>query len=180
MEVRRIRSGEARAYREVRLRALRLAPYAYSTTFEEATRRSDDEWHEFAERLAVSPGLAGFVLDVGEGRFGGLASVRLEADGTSAEVNQMWVDEVLRGRGWADALLAACEGYALAAGAPRITLWVAEGNARAAGLYARCGFTPTGASEAFPGGGLGGGGLEGGGLEGGGMEIELAKSLGPR
>lgn len=150
MEIRRIRPDEFEAYREVRLRALRSAPYAYGSTFEEASTRDEAAWREFTERLATSERNAGFVLDRGEGRFGGLASIRFEDDDASAEVNQMWVDEDLRGGTWAKALLDAAEAYASAGGVRRVTLWVTEGNVRAARLYARCGYTPTGATGALP------------------------------
>lgn len=158
MEVRRIRSDEVEAYRDVRLRALRLAPYAFSTTFEEASTRSDEEWREFTERLATSVQMAGFALDRGDGSFGGLVSVRAEdvrvGEVSEGEVNQMWLDEDLRSGDWGRALLDACEHFAADAGLERLTLWVAQGNERAARFYARCGYLPTGETDAFPAGGL--------------------------
>lgn len=166
MEVRRIRSDEVEAYRDVRLRALRLAPYAFSTTFAEASTRSDEKWREFTERLATSSRTAGFALDRGDGSFGGLVSVRAEDGGgtdvNEGEVNQMWLDDDLRGGDWGRGLLDACERFAARAGLGRLTLWVAEGNVRAARLYARCGYVPTGETAAFPAGG---------------MEVRLAKAL---
>jgi len=150
MEIRRIRPDEVEAYREVRLRALRLAPYAFGTTFAEASERDDEAWRQNTERLS-QPGIAGFALDRGDGTFGGLVSVRIE-DGLG-EVNQMWLDEDLRGGDWATALLDACERFAADAGLERITLWVLEVNARAARFYARRGYTPTGETETAPWGG---------------------------
>ena len=164
MEVRRIRADEMEAYREVRLRALRLAPYAFGTTFEEASRRDDAAWREHTGRMTGAR-TAGFVLDQGDGTssaFGGLVSVRFEDGDDTAEVNQMWLDEDLRGGDWGRALLDACERFAAAAGVRRITLWVAEGNERAARLYARCGYEPTGEMDALPSGV---------------REVQLAKSL---
>ena len=158
MEVRRIRPGEFEAYREVRLRALRLAPYAFGTTLEEAASRSDDEWRAFSDRLATSTETAGFIVDRGEGVPGGLVSVRLLVEpgdvASDAEVNQMWVDEDLRGGPWAGALLDAMEGFARAIGVRRLTLWVTEGNRRAFRVYERHGYTPTGVTEPFPRGGI--------------------------
>lgn len=165
MEVRRIRPDDVEAYREVRLRSLRLAPDAFGSTFEEASQRTDAEWREFTERLATSVHTAGFVLDRGDTSssvFGGLATVRLLDDPTGhasreaprdAEVNQMWLDEDLRGGDWAPALLAACEAFARTLGPPpveRVTLWVAATNERAARLYARCGYEPTGETDEAP------------------------------
>ncbi len=153
MEVRRIRPGEFQAYREVRLRALRLAPDAFATTFEDASSRGEEEWREFSDRLAAGGTSAGFVIDRGEDGFGGLVSVRLLDEPGEAEVNQMWVDEDLRGGRWATALLDAVEACARQLGVRRLTLWVAEGNARAYRVYTRQGYRPTGVTEPFPGGG---------------------------
>jgi len=160
VEVRRIRPDDIEAYREVRLRALRRAPYAFLTTFADASSRDDEAWRDATARLA-SEHVAGFALDRGDGTFGGLVSVTVE-DPSAAEVNQMWLDEDLRGGDWGAALLAACESFAAAAGVERLTLWVAEGNARAERFYARCGYLATGETEAFPGGG---------------RELQLAKPL---
>lgn len=155
MEVRRIRPDEFEAYRDVRLRALRRAPYAFSSTFDEASTRSEAEWRQFTERLATSSEMAGFALDRGDGNFGGLVSVRIEEGGSNeGEVNQMWLDEDFRGGEWGAALLDACECFAADAGLARLTLWVAEGNERAVRLYERCGYSPTGQTEAFPRGGV--------------------------
>ncbi len=162
MEIRRIRPDDVEAYREVRLRALRLAPYAFSTTFVDASSRDDEAWRGATARLAGEH-VAGFAVDRGDGTFGGLVSVTIE-DPAAAEVNQMWLDEDLRGGDWGAALLGACEGFATAADIGRLTLWVAEGNERTARFYARCGYAATGETEAFPGGGL---------------ELQLAKVLVP-
>ncbi|MCQ4214352.1 GNAT family N-acetyltransferase, partial [Streptomyces longispororuber] len=51
------------------------------------------------------------------------------------------------------ALMAACLAGAGAAGHAVMRLWVVEGNARARRFYARAGFTPDGAREAYEVGG---------------------------
>lgn len=145
MDVRPIRSDDTDAYREVRLRALSEAPYAFGTTYEEAAARPESAWREMTERLAARVELAGFVLDRGDGRLAGLATVRLEA--LSAEVNQMWLDEDLRGRGFAEALLGAAEEFARDRGVVCMELWVEDDNPRAARVYERCGYQPTGEGE---------------------------------
>ena len=161
MEVRRIRPDEMEAYREVRLRALRLAPYAFGTTFADASSRDDDAWRANTVRLC-RPDIAGFVLDRGDGTLGGLVSVTIE-DPAAAEVNQMWLDEDLRGGAWGAALLGACEAFATAGGVRRLALWAAATNERALRFYRRCGYLETGRTEIDPNAGL---------------ELELAKDLG--
>lgn len=158
MEVRRIRADEMEAYREVRLRALRLAPSAFGTTFADASSRDDDAWRANTARL-LGERVAGFVLDRGDATFGGLVSVTLE-DPAAAEVNQMWLDEDLRGGPWGEALLGACEAFAVAGGVTRLTLWAAATNERALHFYRRCGYLDTGRTQVDPNAGL---------------ELELAK-----
>ena len=161
MEVRRIRPDEMEAYRDVRLRALRLVPYAFGTTFADASSRDDDAWRASTARLC-RPDIAGFVLDRGDGTFGGLVSVTIE-DPAAAEVNQMWLDEDLRGGEWGAALLGACEAFAAAGGVRRLMLWAAASNERALRFYRRCGYLDTGRTEVDANAGL---------------EVELAKDLG--
>jgi ribosomal protein S18 acetylase RimI-like enzyme len=151
VEVRPVRAGEWEAYREVRLRALREAPYAFSTTYEEASQRDDDAWREATERIASHREWAGFVLDRGDGRLAGLVSVHVE--GAGAELNQMWLDEDLRGLGHAEALVAAAEDLARSRGVTRLELWVEEDNPRAARFYERLGYRLTGEGEPNPRGG---------------------------
>ena len=62
----------------------------------------------------------------------------------------MWVSPQVRGTGVAELLVGAVVDHAWAVGAPRITLWVALGNARARAFYRRMGFTPTGRRQAYP------------------------------
>jgi ribosomal protein S18 acetylase RimI-like enzyme len=62
----------------------------------------------------------------------------------------MWVSPQVRGTGVAELLIGAVVDHAWAVGAPRITLWVALGNARARAFYLRMGFTPTGRRQAYP------------------------------
>ena len=52
--------------------------------------------------------------------------------------------------GVADLLIGAVMDHAELVGAPRVTLWVALGNARARAFYQRMGFTPTGRRQVYP------------------------------
>ena len=132
MEVRRIRREEVAPYREMRLRALTLAPEAYGTTLEDALAREYEDWEGMVLRAATAEDFALFVLD------------RVEGESAEPQVIQMWLDEDLRGAGWAEQLLAAAEAHARALGHASCHLWVAEGNDRARRLYERCGYALTG------------------------------------
>ncbi len=71
--------------------------------------------------------------------------------GPAAEwhVISMWASPGVRGSGVAGLLVAAIAGHVRAAGARRLTLWVADGNDRAHGFYRRAGFRPTGRRQTY-------------------------------
>jgi len=165
VEIRRIQAAEWRAYREVRLRALRLAPYAYSSRFEDAVIRTDETWQEFVTRMADAENSAAFVLDRGGGEFAGLVSSTVDRESGRGEVFQMWLDEDLRGGGYASELLGAVEGFCRERGASRVVLGVEDENPRARRFYEREGYVPTGATE--PNGR-------------GGVTVEMGKELGAK
>ncbi|MDO9445935.1 MAG: N-acetyltransferase, partial [Dehalococcoidia bacterium] len=94
MEVRRIRADEGIALREVRLRALRLAPEAFHSTVEEASLHPEAEWHDRAERGANGAYEAMFVLDRGDGVLGGMVYTNALTDPPhDAFISSMWLDE---------------------------------------------------------------------------------------
>jgi GNAT superfamily N-acetyltransferase len=154
MEVRRIRADEGTALREVRLRALRLAPEAFRTTLEEAAALADDTWQERAERGAGGAYEAMFVVDRGGGVLGGMIYTNALADPPhDAFISSMYLDEDLRGGGMADALMQAAESWARAMGSPRVELWASYGNLRARRFYERHGYVLGGVDEAWERGG---------------------------
>jgi GNAT superfamily N-acetyltransferase len=130
--------------RAIRLRALRDAPDAFSSTLEEAAARSSESWTsqviELPTFVAVSDG-----VDVG--------MVRYAQDGTGAETGcliSMWVAPQVRRQGVGGALVDAVVAWARSRGATRLLLDVADANAPAVALYARKGFEPNGQSGALP------------------------------
>ncbi len=147
MDVRRIRAGELEAYRAMRIRALTEAPEAYGTTLQDALLREYADWEGFVLRTATSDDFALFVLDRGDSRLAGSAAA-IEATGEpEPAIVQMWLDEDLRGAGWAERLIEMAEAHLRAAGHPACRLWVAAGNERARRFYARVGYTATGALQ---------------------------------
>lgn len=154
MEVRRIRADEGAALREVRLRALRLAPEAFHSTFEDASLLPDTEWHERAARGASGAYEALFVVDRGGGLLGGMIYTHALADPPhDAFIQSMYLDEDLRGGGMADALMQAAESWARALGSARVELWASYGNARGRRFYERHGYILGGVDEDWERGG---------------------------
>lgn len=145
VELRRIRPSDGDAYREVRLRALQLAPDAYEVTFEESLQLSDKEWQLLAEQGAEAMECAIFVLDRGDGALGGTVFVRVnEQSPYDAFVGAMWVDEDLRGGSLASQLLDAAERFASVCGSTMCELWVEEDNVSGRRLYEGHGYAETG------------------------------------
>jgi GNAT superfamily N-acetyltransferase len=133
--IERLRPGEGDRWRCMRLKALQEAPYAFGTTYAEASQWSAARWEaqvvEFATFLAVLDG-----SDVGVAR--GAAHHR----GDVRELIGLWVDPTARRQGIAAQLIDSVAAWATAAGATVLVLDVVAGNAPAIALYDRVGFLP--------------------------------------
>jgi ribosomal protein S18 acetylase RimI-like enzyme len=154
--VRRAGPQDWRTYRDLRLAALLDSPrafwtmYADAATFVEADWRSRLEWPIWIADAAVSPDPVRPPAPVG--LVGLWHAPETPGAGTAGEILlvQMWVASWVRGRGAADALLAAAVETARADGWGRVVLEVAEENLRAAGCYRRAGFVATGRRAVMP------------------------------
>ncbi len=126
-----------REYRAIRLAALAEAPGAFGSTLAEERRLRAATWRARLARRAQFVARHG-----GEpvGTAGGLVE-----DG--AELVSLWVHPSWRGRGVGDLLVRAVLDWAREQGHREVRLWVSAGNAPAEHLYARHGFTRTGACQ---------------------------------
>lgn len=148
MEIRELGPDDGLAYREVRLRALREAPTAFASTFEEESAQPDEFWQNLVSMTAESMESVLFAVDRGAGTLAGTAFVRVSPSAPhDAYVGGMWVDEDLRGGGWADALLESAERFSRRLGSQAIELWVSGSNPLAQRFYERNGYRPTGVRE---------------------------------
>jgi RimJ/RimL family protein N-acetyltransferase len=138
--VRRLRAGEWRALKEIRLAALQDAPDAFATRHGEASERDDARWQADAHRGSRVEGPT-FVAVDGERFVGMVGGWR---DGDRARLVQMFVRPEARGSGVADELISAVAAWAREEGFARLELGVVEGNAAAERAYARCGFVRVG------------------------------------
>ncbi len=143
--VRRAGPEEWRELRDVRLRALAEAPYAFGSTYEREAAFSDDQWRERAAR----PDSVTVVAEH-QGRFVGCASgtramVGTEpVEGSIAALLGMWVEPGARGSGIAERIVEAVEDWAREADYESIGLGVTVGNDRAIAFYRRIGYVDTG------------------------------------
>jgi ribosomal protein S18 acetylase RimI-like enzyme len=148
VDVVRVAPSLWRVQRAVRLAMLLDTPLAYGSTFAREVAFSDELWQErmgeSSSWLALDPGPP--QLPVG--------AVSLyqfpEQARDEACLVAMWVAPHARGRGVADSLVGALIEHARSAGLSRVTLDVADDNARAIGCYERLGFTRTGRTGTLP------------------------------
>ena len=163
--MRRAVSDDWAELREVRLAALRDAPYAFASTYAGSVGYDEAHWRtriaasapflawseQAAGGLADPAALAG-TADPAYGRPIGLAIGIADEEEPADERHliSMWVDPAARGTGVAAALVDAVRGWAAAEGAVALNLWVVDGNEPAARFYTRLGFTDTGVRQLYP------------------------------
>jgi ribosomal protein S18 acetylase RimI-like enzyme len=146
MEVRRLRTDEVDLLRDVRLRALADAPWAFGSSHARELAHTPERWQWFADQ---SNGVI-YVAVEGDAA-AGMAGGFVPEGGDAVMLWGMWVAPEARGRGTARALVEAVLGWAREQGAPAVILEVTDTEpARpAAALYRSLGFTPTGERRAL-------------------------------
>ncbi|MEE4489264.1 GNAT family N-acetyltransferase [Streptomyces sp. BE230] len=167
--IRAVRADEWQSAKELRLVALQdpAAPVAFLETYEQSLERSDDFWRErtLGASEEGSGGVRQFVAEAPDGSWAGTVTVLIERpDGSAvfggapvvhqAHVVGVFVRPEVRGGGLAEELFRAGMDWAWSLGEPlieRVRLYVHEDNPRAAALYRRIGFVPTGETVPMPG-----------------------------
>jgi GNAT superfamily N-acetyltransferase len=130
--------------RELRLRALRDAPYAFATSFERAQEKPLQHWEDFAVKSEMGETQVTLVV-IDDAHWRAMASCFLEEqEEHTAWLVQMWVEPESRGLGLGRRLVEAAADWASARGVTRLKTSVSEGNAAAEALYEAAGFHPTG------------------------------------
>ena len=136
VEIQRIGPDEWEVFRDLRLRALREAPYAFGSRYEDWAQAPEERWRDPLENVPLN------LVARMDGELVGMASGVLENE-DGAELISMWVDPVARGSGVADALIEAVVAWART-GNRSTYLMVRSENARAVSAYARAGFVDLG------------------------------------
>ena len=136
--VRRLGPEDWKLLRDIRLTALAEAPYAFSSTLAREQGFSEAKWRS---RLAETAYFAAWQDGEPAGLAAGLDDA---ADPARPHLVSMWVSPPARGRGVADAVVAAVAGWARDQGAVALLLWVTDANPRARAFYQRMGFRSTG------------------------------------
>ena len=140
VELVRLTPADWAVYRELRLAALADAPSAFGSTLARELSLTPEEWRARLRRRST------FAARVMHGYVGTAAAIEGDQPG-HAELVGMWVHPRWRGRGVGDLLVDAVVELAAASRHRAVSLWVSVGNDRAEALYARHGFTATGATQ---------------------------------
>jgi GNAT superfamily N-acetyltransferase len=149
VEIRRLVGGGGAQLREVRLRALADAPYAFSSSLERESVLGPQFWEDRVAESALGESGVVFVATA-DGRSLGMAGgFFVDETREVAMLWGMWVDPSARRGGLGQGLLEAVAGWAQDSGAHRLRLAVTdcEESAPAAGLYRKLGFVETGEHE---------------------------------
>ncbi|MGZ3522226.1 MAG: GNAT family N-acetyltransferase [Vulcanimicrobiaceae bacterium] len=135
-----------RLWRELRLEALREAPYAFGSTLSEWQGLGDLE-RRWRERLTSAPLN---IIACFDGIPAGMVSAIGPDDHNSVELISMWVAPFARGRSVSDALIEAVILWSNEQDASRVVLEVREENKHAIALYTRKGFVDSGEAMDVP------------------------------
>jgi ribosomal protein S18 acetylase RimI-like enzyme len=140
--IKRLAPGEGALMRDLRLRALADAPYAFGSSLDEEAGYTTERW----EAWAADPNGAVFVA-TSEGLAVGMAGGYMSNG--MAHLWGMWVDPSARGRGLGRPLVERVLGWARDQNMTRIDLHITEcpQTRAAAALYEKLGFTDTGERE---------------------------------
>ncbi len=141
-----MRAGEGARLRDLRLRALKDAPWAFDSPYDEEVRFSEADWASRAGQSETAE--EGVVFVAGEAaRLVGMAGGFLpEIDGPVAMLWGMWVEPATRGSGVGGSLIDFVIGWAKEREAGELRLSISQDDraAAAAALYRGRGFTDTG------------------------------------
>lgn len=145
--VRRILLSDGMVLKDIRLRALREAPYAFSETLAEVEQDPDSEWIDRAVEMSIAESDSVVFLAFGEdaARAVGMAGGYLDREHEDeARVWGVWVDPSIRGSGAGRALVEAVIAWGKSRGRARTTLCVTEASLSARSLYRALGFVQEG------------------------------------
>jgi ribosomal protein S18 acetylase RimI-like enzyme len=139
--IRRLETGEADLFKQIRLKSLQDAPYAFSSTYESSLRRSADSWREQADSTAQGKDRATFVAFSEDVPIGIAALYRLEGQADVGEVLQVWVASEFRGSRVAWDLMDVLFNWAGENNFRKIKVGVTKVNVRALKFYTKYGFS---------------------------------------
>jgi ribosomal protein S18 acetylase RimI-like enzyme len=137
MDVRRVQPGQWRELRDLRLLALSDAPEAFESRYEDAVKRPEQWWIDWAERSADGEGQGMFLAWDGDAPVGIVGAF---VEQPRCWLISMWAAPAARRRGIGSALVESVAEFARASRHTELFLKVRFDNEPAKRLYERCGF----------------------------------------
>ncbi|KAL2135759.1 hypothetical protein VTI74DRAFT_7129 [Chaetomium olivicolor] len=142
IEITVLRPDDWPLWRELRLRALAEAPYAFGAALADWQGNGDRE-QRWRARLEI-PGSRNIIAHLGGSPVGMASGVPAGDDPEGIELISLWVSPEARGRGVGDRLLDEIEEWAAGLGRRTMRLSVRPLNEAAIALYRRHGLSETG------------------------------------
>jgi len=139
--IRRIQMGEADLFKQIRLMALKDAPYAFPSTYDSALQRSAESWREQVEGTALGVNRATFIAFSNDVPIGIAALYRDKDKVDSGELLQVWVSPEHRGTTITRDLMDTIFKWAAKNNFRQVTAGVTKANARALRFYVKYGFS---------------------------------------
>ena len=121
--------------------ALAEAPYAFSSTLEDALQRSDEGWRQVTHQYVSHPNSLTYNAFADQDPCGMSACV---ANGEEVELYAVWIDHAYRRRGIGRALIDYRRAWGHSIGAARIRVGIFEDNPAALEFYRSVGFSNSG------------------------------------
>jgi GNAT superfamily N-acetyltransferase len=142
IEVRQLQPSDWPVLRNLRLKALQDAPFAFFGDLAQETAWPAERWKARFDHCTWFTAVQG-------GRSIGLVAAVRDPDTDDHYVESMWIEPAGRGQGAASALLQAVEQLALREQKSILKLWVLDRNPAASEVYRRYGFNESGRRQAL-------------------------------
>lgn len=147
--IQRITAEDASVYKEVRLRALKESPTAFSSTYAKEAQLTDEEWRQRAVRCDGER-IVGYFAYEDDQASGMVFCFRDEMDESVGTIVSMWVDPAVRLAGVGRLLIDSVVDWAKERGVRDLKLMVTSVNQGAIAFYERNGFRMSGKTGPFP------------------------------
>jgi ribosomal protein S18 acetylase RimI-like enzyme len=151
MTIRPFQADDGMLMKDVRLRSLQDAPYAFGgrRTFDEEAALPDSHWHQLASEVAGQvpnwrDRCISYVMLDGAQACGTASCFLCPRVQRRAYFSAAWIDTRYRRQGYGRRLIEMAIEWAIAHGADHLKLWVDDTNPDAAAFYQALGFVPTG------------------------------------
>jgi ribosomal protein S18 acetylase RimI-like enzyme len=150
IEIKRIEPETALVFKQVRLRALKESPLAFSSTYAKESLLPDEEWQRRAARWSEAQNDAIFMAIENTVVCGIVGSYVEPEHRERAQVISMWVDPAYRRAGVGKKLIDSVIAWNRERGVRELALMVTGVNEGAIAFYDRLGFKRSGLTSEYP------------------------------